>query len=60
MSSRRGSLLLVAKAMYIGGYMILGHQVVETFVLLQPNIKPNRNFGYVFRSPFGGDGCICK
>jgi photosystem II CP43 chlorophyll apoprotein len=27
-------------------------------VLLQPNIKPNRNFGYVFRSPFGGDGWL--
>jgi hypothetical protein len=30
---------------------------VETFVLLQLNIKPNRNFGYVFRSPFG-DGWV--
>jgi photosystem II CP43 chlorophyll apoprotein len=38
-----GSLLLVAKAMYQVVFMTLGHQVVE-IVLLQPNIKPNRNF----------------
>jgi photosystem II CP43 chlorophyll apoprotein len=37
----------------IGGVYDTWHQVVVTFVLLQP-IKPNRNFGYVFRSPFGG------
>jgi hypothetical protein len=33
-------------------------QVVVTFVSLLLYFKPYRNLGYVFRSPFGGDGWL--
>jgi photosystem II CP43 chlorophyll apoprotein len=56
MFTRNWSLLLVIKAMYVGG-------VYDTWApggdvrLIKPYIKPTCFFGYV-KSPFGGDGWI--
>jgi photosystem II CP43 chlorophyll apoprotein len=57
MFTRNWSLLLVIKAMYVGG-------VYDTWapgggdVKLKPYIKPTCNFLVIFKSPFGGDGWI--
>jgi photosystem II CP43 chlorophyll apoprotein len=34
--------------------------VVVTFVITNPTINPGVIFGYLLKSPFGGDGWICS
>jgi hypothetical protein len=41
-------------------FMIHIQLVVVTFALLQPTINPGVIFGYLLKSPFGGDGWICS
>jgi hypothetical protein len=58
MSSRRWFFLLLLKQQKVMClYWAPGGGDV---VLLQPNIKPNRNFGYVFRSPFVEMVVVCN
>jgi photosystem II CP43 chlorophyll apoprotein len=39
--------------------MILGHLVVVMYAFITtPTLNPIVIFGYVFRSPFGGDGWV--
>ena len=54
-----GSLLLVAKAMYIGGvYDTWAPGGGDVRFITTPTLNPIVIFGYVFRSPFGGDGWV--
>jgi photosystem II CP43 chlorophyll apoprotein len=59
MSFRCGALLLVAKAMYIGGvYDTWAPGGGDVRFITTPTLNPIVIFGYVFRSPFGGDGWV--
>ena len=54
-----GSLLLVAKAMYLGGvYDTWAPGGGDVRYITTPTLNPIVIFGYVFRSPFGGDGWV--
>ena len=54
-----GALLLVAKAMYIGGvYDTWAPGGGDVRFITTPTLNPIVIFGYVFRSPFGGDGWV--
>jgi photosystem II CP43 chlorophyll apoprotein len=54
-----GSLLLVAKAMYLGGvYDTWAPGGGDVRLITTPTLNPIVIFGYVFRSPFGGDGWV--
>jgi photosystem II CP43 chlorophyll apoprotein len=54
-----GSLLLVIKAMYIGGvYDTWAPGGGDVRLIKNPTLNPLVIFGYVFKSPFGGDGWI--
>ncbi len=54
-----GSLLLAAKAMYIGGvYDTWAPGGGDVRFITNPTLNPIVIFGYVFRSPFGGDGWV--
>eukprot|EP00956_Cyclotella_meneghiniana_P044237 scaffold308342_cov1040-Cyclotella_meneghiniana.AAC.7 len=54
-----GALLLVAKAMYLGGiYDTWAPGGGDVRYITTPTLNPIVIFGYVFRSPFGGDGWI--
>jgi photosystem II CP43 chlorophyll apoprotein len=54
----RLDLLLVIKAMYVGGVYDTWAPGGGDVRLIKTYIKPTCNFGYVFKSPFGGDGWI--
>jgi photosystem II CP43 chlorophyll apoprotein len=54
-----GAFLLVAKAMYIGGvYDTWAPGGGDVRFITTPTLNPIVIFGYVFRSPFGGDGWV--
>ena len=54
-----GSFLLVIKAMYIGGvYDTWAPGGGDVRLITTPTLNPFVIFGYVLRSPFGGDGWI--
>ena len=54
-----GALLLVAKAMYFGGiYDTWAPGGGDVRFITNPTLNPLVIFGYVFRSPFGGDGWV--
>ena len=54
-----GALLLVAKAMYISGvYDTWAPGGGDVRFITTPTLNPIVIFGYVFRSPFGGDGWV--
>ena len=54
-----GAFLLVAKAMYIGGvYDTWAPGGGDVRYITTPTLNPIVIFGYVFRSPFGGDGWV--
>ena len=54
-----GSFLLVIKAMYIGGlYDTWSPGGGDVRLVKNPTLNPLVIFGYVFKSPFGGDGWI--
>ena len=54
-----GSFLLVIKAMYLGGiYDTWAPGGGDVRYILTPTLNPIVIFGYVFRSPFGGDGWV--
>jgi len=54
-----GSLLFVAKAMYLGGvYDTWAPGGGDVRFITTPTLNPIVIFGYVFRSPFGGDGWV--
>jgi photosystem II CP43 chlorophyll apoprotein len=54
-----GALLLVAKAMYLGGvYDTWAPGGGDVRYITTPTLNPIVVFGYVFRSPFGGDGWV--
>ena len=54
-----GSLLLVVKAMYIGGiYDTWAPGGGDVRLISNPTLNPVVIFSYVLRSPFGGDGWI--
>jgi photosystem II CP43 chlorophyll apoprotein len=54
-----GAFLLVAKAMYIGGvYDTWAPGGGDVRLIKNPTLNPLVIFGYVFKSPFGGDGWI--
>jgi photosystem II CP43 chlorophyll apoprotein len=51
--------LLVAKAMYLGGvYDTWAPGGGDVRFITTPTLNPIVIFGYVFRSPFGGDGWV--
>jgi photosystem II CP43 chlorophyll apoprotein len=54
-----GSFLLVVKAMYLGGvYDTWAPGGGDVRFITTPTLNPIVIFGYVFRSPFGGDGWV--
>ena len=54
-----GAFLLVIKAMYIGGvYDTWAPGGGDVRLVKNPTLNPLVIFGYVFKSPFGGDGWI--
>ena len=54
-----GSFLLVIKAMYVGGvYDTWAPGGGDVRIITNPTLNPFVIFGYVLRSPFGGDGWI--
>ena len=54
-----GSFLLVVKAMYLGGvYDTWAPGGGDVRYITTPTLNPIVIFGYVFRSPFGGDGWV--
>merc|ERR1711957_1097525 len=54
-----GSFLLVIKAMYLGGvYDTWAPGGGDVRFITTPTLNPIVIFGYVFRSPFGGDGWV--
>jgi photosystem II CP43 chlorophyll apoprotein len=54
-----GALLLVAKAMFFGGvYDTWAPGGGDVRVISNPTLNPAVIFGYLLRSPFGGDGWI--
>jgi photosystem II CP43 chlorophyll apoprotein len=54
-----GSFLLVVKAMYLGGvYDTWAPGGGDVRLITTPTLNPIVIFGYVFRSPFGGDGWV--
>ena len=54
-----GSFLFVAKAMYLGGvYDTWAPGGGDVRFITTPTLNPIVIFGYVFRSPFGGDGWV--
>jgi len=54
-----GSFLLVIKAMYLGGvYDTWAPGGGDVRLITTPTLNPIVIFGYVFRSPFGGDGWV--
>jgi len=54
-----GSFLLVIKAMYAGGvYDTWAPGGGDVRLITTPTLNPIVIFGYVFRSPFGGDGWV--
>eukprot|EP01035_Chromulina_nebulosa_P024303 gene24303-31616_t len=54
-----GAFLLVLKAMYIGGiYDTWAPGGGDVRLIKNPTLNPLVIFGYVFKSPFGGDGWI--
>jgi photosystem II CP43 chlorophyll apoprotein len=54
-----GSFLLVIKAMYVGGiYDTWAPGGGDVRFITSPTVNPAVIFGYVFKSPFGGDGWI--
>jgi len=54
-----GALLLVIKAMYLGGvYDTWAPGGGDVRFITTPTLNPIVIFGYVFRSPFGGDGWV--
>ena len=55
-----GALLLVGKAMYWGGiYDTWAPGGGDVRLITNPTVNPLVIFGYVLRSPFGGDGSVC-
>jgi photosystem II CP43 chlorophyll apoprotein len=56
-----GSFLLVIKAMYVGGiYDTWAPGGGDVRLINSPTLNPAVIFGYVFKSPFGGDGWVCS
>merc|ERR1712154_232099 len=54
-----GAFLLVIKAMYLGGiYDTWAPGGGDVRIITTPTLNPIVIFGYVFRSPFGGDGWV--
>jgi photosystem II CP43 chlorophyll apoprotein len=54
-----GSWLLVLKAIFFGGiYDTWAPGGGDVRYVVQPTLSPNVIFGYLFKSPFGGDGWI--